>query len=142
MDKKDIADRPTLGPFMHVVCFRYLGADAEELAGRALLVDAGRQRGRDVIEELGLINNYESAEALQKQLDDTLGMNGTRLCIIKSVTEHADGGFEVHTSECAFDHYTQGVLIGAISAITGQTMLGEETGKPAENERVYHIRPF
>jgi hypothetical protein len=135
-------NRPTLGPFMSVICFRYLNDDAEELAGRALIVDAGRHRGRDVIEELGLMGSHESAEALQKQLDDTLGVNGTRLCIIKSVTEKDDGGFEVHADECASPAYTMGVLIGAISAITGQTMLGKEFAQDGGGSHTYHIDPL
>jgi hypothetical protein len=135
-------ERPILGEFMNVICFRYLGADAEELAGRALVVDAGRQRGQDVIEELGLQNSHTSADALQKQLDDVLGLNGTRLCIIDKVVATETGGFEVHTNECACNVYSQGVLIGAISSITGKTMLGKEVGETGTNGHIYSIEPL
>lgn len=137
-------DRPTLGPLMSVVCFGYLATDAEELAGPGLLVDAGRQRGQDVIEALGKTGSHQQAAAIQRELDAALGEQGTRLCLIQQISEQADGSFEVHAAECASDTYTLGVLIGAISAITGTRMLGKQTG-PSEmgtNGRVYTIYPL
>jgi hypothetical protein len=136
--------RPTLGPFMSVVCFRYLGEDAEGLAGRALVVDAGRQRGQDLVEELGIQNTPHTAEELQRDLDNALGVNGTRLCLIKSIKAIDGGGFEVYAGEYACGTYTLGVLIGAISAINGKTMLGKDTeAEGIEScERIYHITPL
>ncbi len=136
--------RPTLGPFMHVICFRYLGDDAEDLAGRALVVDAGRQRGHDVMEELGVMGSHQDPEAIKKELNDVIGLEGTRLCIIESVEKHADGGFEVHVREPACITYTLGVLVGAISAMTGVNMLGKDApdGDKGEEGRVYHIYPL
>ncbi len=137
--------RPTLGPFMSVVCFRYLHDDAMDLAGRALIVDAGRQRGQDLIEELGLQGKFSGADDLLKRLQDAFGPEGTRLCLIEQIIEKDDGGFEVHSTECASPIYTLGVLIGAISGITGKTMLGEEieaTGKEGVEGRIYSIHPF
>jgi len=137
-------NRPTLGPFMHVVCFRYLVEDADDLAGRALIVDAGRQRGQDLIEQLGKKGTHQKAQDIQRELDDALGLNGTRLCIIQSVTEKDNGGFQIHAMECASPAYTMGVLVGAISAITGVSMLGKETDVGAEGPeaRIYDIDPL
>jgi hypothetical protein len=138
-------NRPTLGPFMSVVCFRYLHDDAEELAGQALIIDAGRQRGRDLIESLQIECNGDCAEKIYNELSKALGPDGTRLCLIESVTAKDNGGYEVRSFECASPTYTLGVLIGAISAITGKTMLGHETevtGKGDVEGRVYHIDPL
>lgn len=136
-------NRPTLGPFMSVVCFRYLHDDAMDLAGQALIVDAGRQRGQDLIDELGIAGQHQVADAIHKDLHDALGPDGTRLCIINSISERDGGGFEVHSSECASPIYTLGVLIGAISSITGQTMIGKHMGKEdGTEEHVYHIEPL
>jgi hypothetical protein len=136
-------DRPTLGPFMSVICFRYLHDDAEDLAGKALIIDAGRQRGHDLIESLGLVEKHSSASEIQEKIGGALGTEGTRLCLIKSVTEKADGGYEVYSTECASPTYTLGVLLGAISAITGKKMLGSEDHIEQNGEgRIYHIEAF
>jgi hypothetical protein len=134
--------RPTLGPFMSVVCFRYLHDDAMDLAGQALVVDAGRQRGNDLIHELGAQGTHQNGAKLYKELDDALGMNGTRLCLIQSVKEMDNGGFEVHSKECASPTYTLGVLIGAISAMVGKTFIGKELEGASPDERVFQIEPF
>ncbi len=114
------------------------------MAGRALVVDAGRQRGQDLIEEHGLTGSHQTADAIQQELDKAFGINGTRLCLIQEITQNDDGGFTVRATECACPTYTLGVLIGAISAITGQTMLGKEIDAPQEGAegRIYHINPF
>jgi hypothetical protein len=135
-------NRPTLGDFMHVVCFRYLSDDAEESAGRALVVDAGRQRGHDVMEELGVVGKHQAAADIMAELNDALGINGTKLCIINSMEEHDDGGFEVHAVEVICPNYTLGVMIGAISAATGTKMLGKQQSEGDESKIVYHIYPF
>jgi hypothetical protein len=140
---KDVnVDRSTLGPFMSMICFRYLAEGAEELAGQAMLVDAGRQRGHDLITELGLENSHEDAAKLQQQLDAALGVNGTRLCVVQSVTGTETEGFEVKTAECVSPHYTIGVLIGAISTMTGKTMLGKHVDGDSSGVRTYHIEPL
>ncbi len=135
-------NRPTLGDFMHVICFRYLNDDAEDLAGNALVVDAGRQRGYDVIEELGVLGKHQAAEDIMAELNNALGINGTKLCIIKSMEEHADGGYEIHATEIASPGYTMGVMIGAISAATGTKMLGKKQSQDGDSDMVYHIYPL
>jgi hypothetical protein len=135
-------DRSTLGSFMSMVCFRYLAEGAEQLAGQAMLVDSGRHRGRDLITELGLANAHEDDETLRQRLDDALGVNGTRLCIVKSVVETDAGAFDIHIEENVSTHYTIGVLIGAISTMTGKTMLGKDMGEQGANGRAFHIEPL
>lgn len=146
-------DRPTLGSFMSLVCFQYLRVGTEEVADRAPVVASGRKRGYDVIHDLGLANSNPSPEAIRDKLDEVLGVNGTRLCIVNSVSAKPDGGFEVRIKEgactagqksdtphCAF---TMGVFIGALHALTGQRMNGFETECCASGaaECVYQITP-
>jgi predicted hydrocarbon binding protein len=146
--------RPTLGSLMSLTCFHYLRHGAEDAAGRALVVSAGRQRGHDVAEELGLLGSMAEAEQIREKLALALGAEGTRLCLVQSVTPTANSGFEVRVAEgactagvtsqepyCAF---TLGVFIGAISAITGQRMIGREVECSAMSrpECVYLIEPF
>jgi predicted hydrocarbon binding protein len=128
--------RSTLGPMMDVVCFQYLRICAEEYAGRAPIVSAGRKRGMDIVEEVGLTNSGEDAAQLQKELDDILGLNGTRLCLVQSVKARPEGGYEVKITESACTAgqtsseplcaYTLGVFTGAIQALTGRRMQGRE----------------
>jgi hypothetical protein len=135
-------DRSTLGTFMSMVCFQYLAEDAEQLAGPAVLVNAGRQRGHDLITELGLANTYEGSEKLCQQLDHALGANGTCLCIVKSVNEADAGSFDVHIAENISTNYTLGVMIGAISTMTGQSMRGKDMGAEGATGRILHIEPL
>ncbi|HEX5690878.1 MAG TPA: 4-vinyl reductase [Roseiflexaceae bacterium] len=146
-------DRPTLGPFMSLVCFQYLRLGTEEVADRAPIVASGRKRGYDVVEGLGLMGSTQDAKVIRDKLDDVLGIKGTRLCNVKSVAPKANGGYEVRIDEgactagqtssepvCAF---TMGVFIGAVHAITGTRMKGQETECCAcgANECVYQIDP-
>lgn len=85
------ATRPTLGPLMSLTCFQYLRVGTEEVADRAPVVAAGRTRGADLVKELGLIGSATDAARLHELLDAALGVNGTRLCLITSITETADG---------------------------------------------------
>jgi hypothetical protein len=148
----DIA-RPTLGPFMSLVCFQYLRLGTEEVADRAPVVASGRQRGYDLVEGLGLLGSIQDGEAIRAKLDEALGVNGTRLCLVKSIQAKPDGGYEVRISEgactanqvssqphCAF---TMGVFIGAIHALTGSRVKGTETQCCAcgADECIYQIDP-
>jgi predicted hydrocarbon binding protein len=131
-----LSQRETLGDFMSAICFQYLRINTEEVAGRAPILSAGRRRGHDVIEGAGLLGASSDPAVIHAQLDAALGLNGTRLCLIQSITRKDDGGYEVRLKEgactagqsssepiCAF---TLGVFIGAISAITGIRMNGRE----------------
>lgn len=146
--------RPALGSTMSLTCFHYLRHGAEDAAGRALIISAGRRRGHDLAESLGLLGTSHDAALIQQKLADALGAEGTRLCLVQSVRATGAGGFEVRIAEgactagvtaqepyCAF---TLGVFVGAISAIAGQRMVGREAecsamGRP---ECIYMIEPF
>jgi predicted hydrocarbon binding protein len=139
---------------MSLTCFQYLRVGTEEVADRAPVVAAGRTRGADLVKELGLVGSATDAARLHELLDAALGVNGTRLCLITSITETASGGYEVRLTEgactagqmsetplCAF---TLGVFVGAIQALSGRTLRARETaccacGAP---ECVYQLDPL
>lgn len=146
-------NRPTLGPFMSLVCFQYLRVGTEDVADRAPIVAAGRKRGYDLIEQLDMVGKTKDPGEIRAQLDNALGLKGTRLCIVKSVTAKPNGGYEVRIGEaactagqvssvphCAF---TLGVFIGAFHGITGVRVNGHETQCSAcgADECVYQIDP-
>lgn len=129
--------RPTLGNFMSLICFQYLRVGTEDVADRAPVVAAGRQRGYDLVEGLGLMGSTKDPAVIREKLDTALGLKGTKLCLVQSVTLKPNGGYEVRITEgactagqkssqphCAF---TLGVFIGAIHAFTGSRVTGHET---------------
>jgi V4R domain len=145
--------RQELGEFMHMVCFQYLRTYTEEVAGRAPIVAAGRKRGYDVIEGLGLLGSTSDPAQIYAQLNATLGAQGTKLCLIQRITVKPNGGFEVTLTDsactggvtadepiCAF---TLGVFVGAFHALTGVRMTGHETACQACGAPmcVYQIDP-
>lgn len=146
--------RAVLGSFMDAVCFQYLRINTEETAGRAPIVSAGRKRGYELIESLGLMGSNPEASVIQAKLDAALGANGTRLCLITSITRNANGSYEVRLVECACTMgqtsteplcaFTLGVFIGALHAISGTRMTGRETACQAMGapECIYQIEPI
>lgn len=145
--------RANIGPLMNVVCFQYLRTYTEDVAGRAPIIAAGRKRGLDVVESLGLVGALTDPRQIQAKLDEVLGVKGTKLCLIQNITRNGES-YEVRLTEsactvgqtsteplCAF---TLGVFIGAISALTGQRMTGREIecqacGAP---QCIYQIDPL
>jgi hypothetical protein len=139
---------------MSLLCFQYLRVGTEEVADRAPVVASGRQRGYDLVEGLGLLGSTTDNETIRVQLNEALGVNGTRLCLVNSIQTKPSGGYEVRISEgactagqvssqphCAF---TMGVFIGAIHALTGSRMNGVEIACCAcgADECVYQIEPI
>jgi predicted hydrocarbon binding protein len=139
---------------MHTTCFQYLRLVTEEVAGRAPIVAAGRKRGYDVMEELGLLGSTKDGRELKNKLNEALGLKGTRLCLVESVTARPNGGYDVRITESACTAgqtsseplcaYTLGVFIGAVHALTGVRMNGYESECQAMGAPmcVYHIDPI
>lgn len=137
-------ERATLGDFMNVTCFLYLVRSAQELAGSALIVDAGRHRGSDIVHSQGLAGHAPDPEVLQHTLDDILGAQGTRLCLIQQVSRAEHDGYAVQLTECVYPQYAMGVFIGALGAMTGQTMVSNGLHVQDENTGTCHfvVNPF
>ena len=127
--------REQLGSYMSAECFRYLRQWAEETAGRGLIVQAGKQRGLSLADHLKGLSN-DSLPQVAETLNRVLGKEGTRLCIVDSVTA-TPGGYRVQISEsacstgmktsepnCAF---TLGVFIGALEYVGGKRLNASES---------------
>jgi predicted hydrocarbon binding protein len=96
--------RQELGDFSSVVCLKAMLVGLEEALGEKAaaiaLISAGRRRGKDLAEQLGLTNKGSefSLEAVRDQANNAIGKNGTRLCIIDKLEQ--DGNvYKVYTRE-------------------------------------------
>lgn len=126
--------RSTLGSYMSITCFRYLRFGAEDTAGRALIIAAGKQRGHSLKDILAGVSP-DNADQIKTTLGGVLGLEGTRLCLVESVAKTANG-FDIIVDESAccsgqkseepICAYTLGVFIGAMESITGKRMMGTE----------------
>lgn len=136
--------RPDLGDFGSIVCFRALVVGVEQTLGlRAAMValkGAGRKRGHDLIDSLGLAGAGKtlSLEEAAAGLDKALGPDGTRLCRVPKLERDGDtyrvfladticsAGEEKGSSrELSF---TFGALHGAMEALYDVKLRGKQTG--------------
>jgi predicted hydrocarbon binding protein len=136
--------RSELGSFMSTVCFKAVVVGVEEALGdkaaAIAFIAAGRQRGKQVAEELGLNNqalNLSLAE-IQDKLSYALGKDGTRLCVVEKI-EQIEKNFKVYTRETICSQgelenstrqctYTLGVIQGFLEAVSNQRLRGTQTG--------------
>ncbi|MCB9743142.1 MAG: hydrocarbon-binding protein [Alphaproteobacteria bacterium] len=142
--QNDARLRPELGDFSSIVCFRAVVVGMEDALGEkaaaVALKAAGRTRGKDLVNELGLngAGTTKSLDEVQQALDNALGLNGTRLCFISKI--EADGeDILVYTREtiCSSDEpqgsprlctYTLGAVHGAIEAVMDARYRGKQVG--------------
>lgn len=132
------AVRKELGDFSSIICFKALVVGAEQALGEKAamiaIVSAGRERGKQLIKDLGLgqMPISEAVPALQA----ALGAEGTRLCIINKI-EESDESIKVYCSEtiCSSGEpqgsprilsFTQGAIQGALEALTGSRLRGKQ----------------
>lgn len=132
-------DRKELGEFSSIVCFKAVVTGAEEALGEKAaaitLIAAGRNRGKQLSEQLGLGDHMTVAEivpALQK----ALGKDGTRLCIVDKV-EETDASIKVYCQEtiCSAGEpqgsarkltFTMGAIQGVLEKVTGKRLRGKQ----------------
>lgn len=134
--------RPTLNDFSSIICMQAMIHGMEEALGQKAttiaLTSAGRQRGRDLIQSLGLSNRADiSLNELSTQFRQALGEDGTRLCLIHKVLKE-DNIIKVLVTEdvCTAGQpqgsdrkcsYTLGAIWGAIEEVTGRRFRGSHT---------------
>jgi len=137
MDNKDL--RPTLGDFSSIVCFKAVMHGIEDTLGAqaagVCLKAAGRKRGKDLTESLGITSAMgleEARDALRK----ALGGEGTRLCWIDAIEQDGED-FIVKLSETIGSageepgssyrlSFTLGAVHGALEVVTGQKYRGKQ----------------
>ena len=94
--------RPELGEFSSIVCFKALITGMEEALGEKTaaiaLIAAGRKRGKNLVNQLGLSNTCMPLEELTQKLSQAIGKDGTRLCQIKKIVRDGEA-IEVYISE-------------------------------------------
>ncbi|AFZ18762.1 hypothetical protein [Allocoleopsis franciscana] len=135
--------RPELGEFSSVVCFKAVVIGIEEALGdkaaAIALISAGRQRGKQLAEELNLANKGEemSLSEVTEKVQYALGSNGTRLCIVDKIIQEGEA-YKVYTREtvCSAGEeegsprqctFTLGAIQGFLEAFLGKRLRGKQT---------------
>jgi predicted hydrocarbon binding protein len=136
-----LSSRPTLGQFSSIVCFKAVITGMEEALGEKAtaiaLIAAGRTRGKNLVQSVGLSNSTTDWVTIADKLNQAVGANGTHLTAIDKIVE--DGGkIKVYCSEtiCSAGEpqgssrmctFTLGAVWGAVSEITGKKLRGTHT---------------
>jgi predicted hydrocarbon binding protein len=135
--------RQELGDFSSIVCLKAIVVGVEEALGEKAaaiaLIAAGRQRGKHLAEQLGLVNKGGelSLEAIRDQVNQAIGKDGTRLCIIDKLEQDKDV-YKVYAREtvCLAGEpdgssrhctYTLGAIQGLLESILNQRLRGRQT---------------
>ncbi|NER80580.1 MAG: hypothetical protein F6K42_13600 [Leptolyngbya sp. SIO1D8] len=132
--------RPELGDFISIVCFKAVVSGIEEALGEqaalVALVSAGRKRGRQLANSLGLAEGNYSLEEATKLIQKVLGEQGTRLCLIDFI-EKTENGFRLACREtiCSSGEapgsavnlsYTLGAIQGALETMFKVRLRGKQ----------------
>lgn len=133
--------RETLGDFSSIICFKALITGMEDSLGEKAtaiaLIAAGRARGKKLANDLRLAESNLSLETLGNQLNNILGVNGTRLCLIDKIEQVGDV-IKVYTREtiCSSGEpqgsnrqctYTLGAVWGAVEKSQKKRLRGKHT---------------
>lgn len=135
--------RNDLGDLMSTVCFKAVIVGVEEALGEKAaaiaLIAAGRQRGKQLAEELGLANQGANIplNEIRDKLHHVLGRDGTRLCLVEQI-EAVEEGFKIYTREtiCSAGEqegsprqctYTLGAIQGFLEALFNKRLRGQHT---------------
>ncbi|MBD2188354.1 hypothetical protein [Pseudanabaena mucicola] len=131
--------RKELGEFSSIVCFKAVVTGAEEALGEKAaaitLIAAGRNRGKQLAEQLGLGDHMTIAEVVPA-LQKALGKDGTRLCIVDKA-EETDHTIKVYCQEtiCSAGEpqgsarkltFTMGAIQGVLEKVTGKRLRGKQ----------------
>jgi predicted hydrocarbon binding protein len=135
------SNRPILGDFSSIVCFKAVITGMEEALGDKAtsisLIAAGRTRGKNLARELGLSGATKDLDTIAIKLNAALGISGTRLTAIDKIVQEGDI-IKVYCSEtiCSAGEpqgsprkctFTLGAVWGALTEITGNKLRGLHT---------------
>lgn len=142
--------REKLGDFSSVVCLKYIITGVEDTLGAdgaaVVFTRAGKVRGRQLTNELGLTGQEIAIDNLAGVLNGALGQGGTRLCEV--VAARAEGDtitIEVTNTICAAGEevgsdrkatYTLGAIAGAVEEIYGKMYNGTHTTSVLKGDAV------
>lgn len=135
--------RNELGEMMSSVCFKAAVTGLEEALGEKAaaisLIAAGRKRGKQLAESLGLVNKASEVALsdVTSKLQHALGKDGTRLCIIDRIEQSNDRWIvSTHETVCSVGEqegsprqctYTLGAIQGFLEAFSGKRLRGKHT---------------
>lgn len=133
-------DRSELGQFSSIVCFKAVVTGAEEALGEKAamitLIAAGRARGKQLAEQLGIIGKGTSLQELVPLFQKALGKDGTRLCIVDKI-ENIGESIKVYCREaiCSAGEpqdsprklsFTLGAIQGVIESVMSKRLRGKQ----------------
>ncbi|MEO8892971.1 MAG: hypothetical protein ABI417_15895 [Coleofasciculaceae cyanobacterium] len=135
--------RPELGDFSSIICLKAIIIGAEDAIGdktaAIAMISAGRKQGKILALEQNLDNKFGSVSfaEIQEILNQILGKDGTRLCLIEKI-EQEGNVFKVYSKEtiCSTGEaegslrnctYTLGAIQGFLEVLTGQRLQGKQT---------------
>lgn len=133
--------RTELGDFSSIVCFRAIVTGAEEALGEKAamitLIAAGRNRGKQLAEQLSLKGKGVSPEEITPILQKALGKDGTRLCIVDKI-EQTSESIKVYCREtiCSAGEpegsprkltFTLGAIQGVLEQVMEKRLRGKQT---------------
>lgn len=133
--------RTELGEFSSIVCFKAVVTGTEEALGEKAaaiaLISAGRNRGKQLAEQLGVKGKNISHDELVPLLQKALGKDGTKLCIVDNI-EETDASIKVYCREtiCSAGEpegsprkltFTLGAIQGVLEQLEGKRLRGKQT---------------
>lgn len=133
--------RTELGDFSSIICFKAVVVGTEEALGEKAaaiaLISAGRNRGRQVAEQLGLTGKGIDSPGIVDKLQKALGKDGTKLCIVEEITTVGET-IKVSCREtiCSAGEpqgsprkltFTLGAVQGVVEQVTGKRLRGKQT---------------
>lgn len=132
--------RTELGDFSSIICFRAIVTGTEDALGEKAaaiaLIAAGRNRGKQLAQQLGLTGIGVDSEKIVPLLQSALGKDGTRLCIIDKVVTNGET-IQVYCQEtiCSAGEpqgsdrkltFTLGAIQGVMEQVTGKRLRGKQ----------------
>lgn len=86
--------RNDLGDFSSIICFKAVITGVEEALGEKAaaiaLIAAGRARGKQLADQLGIAGKAIDSPELLPLLQKALGKEGTRLCIVDKIAQQGE----------------------------------------------------
>ena len=132
--------RPELGDFSSILCFRALVTGLQEAlgekAGLIAAIASGRARGRGLAQSLDLAGTEPDLARATLYMQQALGIDGTRLCLIDKI-EAVDNGYRVYCREtiCSAGEaqgssrtmsFTLGAIQGALESMMNKRLRGKQ----------------
>ncbi|HEY9639902.1 MAG TPA: hypothetical protein V6C57_05430 [Coleofasciculaceae cyanobacterium] len=133
--------RTELGDFSSIICFKAVVVGTEEALGEKAaaiaLLSAGRTRGKQVAQQLGITGKGVADAEIIPLLQAALGKEGTRLCIVDKIVEVGEL-IQVYCREtiCSAGEpqgsprkltFTLGAVQGVLEQVTGKRLRGKQT---------------